>query len=54
MERMILVSFINQKRQKLTNPRATMYKLRVAKAETGKDLAKIRKNVEDEIINRSL
>ena len=54
MERRSLISFINQRRQKLTNPRATMYKLRVAKAETGKDIAKIRKNVEDEIINRSL
>ena len=54
MERRSLISFINQKRQKLTNPRATMYKMRIAKAETAKDLAKIRKNAEDEIINRGL
>jgi len=49
-----IISFINKKRQKLTNPRATVYKSLVTKAMTKKELEKIRKNVENEIITRSL
>ena len=49
MNRKSLISFINTKRQKLTTPRATIYKSLVSKAKTQTDLDKIRKNVEKEI-----
>ena len=54
MNKKSLISFINKKRQKLTTPRATVYKSMVAKAATKDDLNKIRVKVENEIINRSL
>jgi hypothetical protein len=54
MNKKSLISFINKKRQKLTTPRATVYKSMVAKATSKNDLNKIRTKVENEIINRSL